>query len=215
MKTSRPARLFRRLGLSVPVLALLLAAAARADTLAPVFTGTTPAGSVTLFNYSLVFVTSVNAGAPVERLQAGDFITFYDIPGMTSGSSGSGWGISGQATGTTAPGTSPLDSPALVNVTFTYNGPTITTNMIFTGFSIAVVGSPGSAPGQFTSITTRNSGPGAGSAVGHLGHTTIPAVADSAPVPEPATVVLLGTGLAGVAAASRRASRRRRRSSRG
>ena len=146
----------------------------------PAFTGTTPAGANTQFNYDLVFATA-GGGSPVERLENGDFLTIYDIPGLVSATAPAGFSVGVQNVGITATGTSPADDAALPNVTFTYTGPTVTVDTFFNGANIVssfgLVGLD-----NFTSETTRVSD---GSTIGHIGLVPVPAI------PEPGALIFL------------------------
>jgi hypothetical protein len=146
----------------------------------PAFTGTTPAGSNTQFNYDFVFATA-GATAPIERLENGDFLTIYDIPGFVSATGPANFSVSTQNLGINGTGTTPADDPALPNVTFTYTGPTVTVDTFFNGASIVssfgLVGLD-----NYTSETTRVSD---GSTIGHIGLVPVPAI------PEPGTLIFL------------------------
>jgi hypothetical protein len=146
----------------------------------PAFSGTSAVGPNTQFNYNLVFATA-GAAAPVERLDPGDFLTIYDIPGFVSATAPASFSVSTQNVGVTALGTSPADDPALVNVTYTYSGPPVTVDTIFAGANIVssfgLVGLD-----NFTSETTRVSD---GSTLGHIGVVAVPAI------PEPGALMFL------------------------
>jgi hypothetical protein len=167
-------------GLSV----LLMSGAAYAS-FDPVFTGTSPSAPNTSFNYALVFGT---AGTPsTERLEPGDFVTIYDITGLVNATAPAGFSVSTQNSGINGFGTSPTDSAALPNATFTYTGSTVSTDTTFTGFSI-VSTVPDTTIGQFTSEDTSNNTGTSGQPVGHIGPVTIP----GGGIPEPSSVLSLG-----------------------
>ena len=94
----------------------------------PSFANTTPGPATnTTFNYALIFNTGQSAGGqPFERLEAGDFLTIYDIEGFVSAAAPAGFSVSTQNVGITAFGTFPTDVPSVVNVTYTYTGSTQT-----------------------------------------------------------------------------------------
>lgn len=172
---------------------LVVGSAARAS-LIPAFTGTSPSGANTSFNYNIDFGTIGSGATAEERLQEGNFITIYDIPGFVSATAGGGFSVSVQNTGVTAAGTLPADDPALPNITFRYVGPTVAADTIFPGFSIVSTFGDTSTD-NFTSEVIRNLGPTAGSIVSQIGLTTVP-------VPEPAAMGLLAA--AGALALARR-----------
>ena len=92
------------------------------------------------------------------------------------------------------------DNPNTVNVIFTYNGPTVTTDTVFGTASVVSTFSETST-GVFSSETARNSGSLAGTPLGHIGLTTVP-------TPEPSSVVMMGLG--GLVAVGLAVRRRRR-----
>ena len=124
--------------------ALLICSAAHASIIAQ-FTGTTPSGSNTTYNYNLLFSTQNG----VDRLESGngtlnpgqigsaDFITLYDVASngvggnFVSASAGSGFSVQTQNGGVNASQTLPIDDLNLLNVTYTYNGPTISADTVF------------------------------------------------------------------------------------
>src|SRR2546421_7387447 len=168
-------------GLSAFV-ALLVCSAAQASIIAQ-FTGTTASGSNTSYNYNLLFSTQ----SGVDRLEAGsgglnpghigspDFITLYDVasnaPGgnFVSASAGSGFALQVQNAGINASQTLPVDDADLLNLTYTYTGPTISTDTVFPGFSIVVSNNDGTALKQFTSQYTDNVGPELDTKVSQIG----------------------------------------------
>jgi hypothetical protein len=162
-------------------LSVIAAAGSAQASFLPVFGGTSPAGANTNFNYDLVFSTSGGA-APVERLETGDFLTIYDIPGFVSATAPVNFSLSVQNSGVNGPGTAPNDDAALPNVTFLYTGPTVGSDTVFPGArivsSFGFVGSD-----NFTSRTHRFPD---GTELGHIGLVAVPAV------PEPGALVFLG-----------------------
>src|SRR5215208_157477 len=152
--------------------ALAISSAAQAALIAQ-FTGTTPSVSNTTYNYNLVFSTQ----SGIDRLESGsgsinpgavgsaDFITLYDVGSsgvngnLVGASAGTGWSVALQNLGIDAAQTSPIDDALLSNVTFKYNGPTITTDTVFGGFGITVTNNDGTTLKQFTGQFTDNVGP--------------------------------------------------------
>jgi hypothetical protein len=159
-----------------------------------------------LFNYNLNFNNSIDAvtGLPTQRLQSGNFATIYDIanfggatldPAFTSL-----FTVSSQALGITPPGVLPGDGPA-TNVTVTYTGPTVTADQSFVNVlrinSNAAFLDPN---GNYTSLTTKNSGLAAGTGVAAIGSVAVPSNSQTglAVTPEPGSMAMLaGAGLSG------------------
>ena len=185
-------------------LALLICSISHAAIIAQ-FTGTSPSGSNTSYNYNLVF--STNNG--LDRLESGsgllnpgalnsaDFITLYDVasaaPGgnFVSATAGAGFNVSVQNAGINASQTLPVDDALLANVTFKYTGPTISTDTIFPGFSIVVNNHDGTTLKQFTGQYTDNDGPEIGTKVSQIGVVAVPA---GTSIPEPASLALAAMG---------------------
>jgi len=181
-------------------LALSLGSAAQAALIAQ-FTGTTPSGSNTTFNYNLLFSTQNG----VDRLESGsgtinpgavgsaDFITLYDVGSqgvngnLVGATAGAGWGFTLQNLGLDAAQTSPIDDALLSNITFKYNGPTISADTLFGGFGITVNNNNGTTLKQFTGQFTDNAGPELDTKVGEIGRVTVPA---GVSIPEPGAIVL-------------------------
>ena len=185
--------------------ALVFCCAARASLIAQ-FTGTTPSGTNTSYNYNLLFSTQ----SGVDRLEGAsgslnpgvigskDFITLYDValagaaPGanFVTATAGSGFAVQTQNAGINAAQTLPLDDLNLLNVTYSYAGPTITADTVFPGFSIVVTNNDGTTLRQFTGQYTDNNGPEINTKVSEIGQVAVPRL-----VPEPSTIAL---GLMGV-----------------
>jgi hypothetical protein len=204
---------------------LLVAASASADGVPSLVSGPVPDGSNFDFNYMLSFsgnerldptatsgVTCPGLGGKlVQCTPAGSFVTIYDIQGFVSASSGaSGWATFMQLNGLT-PSTingASIDDPTLVNVTFMYTGPVVLGPFDVTGFQI-ISSLNGLQDGVFTSQTTNNTPSGSnGTTIQTAGSVRVPSGPSPTPMPEPASILLLGAGLIGIAAKARPKRRR-------
>jgi len=142
----------------------------------------------------------------VDRLEAGsgslnpgaigspDFITLYDIGSsgvngnLVSVTAGAGFGLLLQNLGINAAQTLPVDDALLSNVTFQYNGPTITSDTVFPGFSIVVKNNDGTSLKQFTGQFTDNVGPEINTKVGEIGMVAVPKT--NTFIPEPSALAM-------------------------
>ena len=186
------------------LLGLALAAQSASAAFMPTFVNITPSGSNFSFNYTLNFSTTAPAGV-APRLDAGGFVTIYDIPGLVTATPGAGFTLTTQMVGTTAPLTVPADDPALPNLTFTYTGPSITADTSFSGFSIiSTFGFSGSD--NYTSIFRNVSNSTNSSEVGFvLVPSASPTGGPGGNVPDGgSSAVLLGSALIGLAALRRK-----------
>ncbi len=184
-----------KLLMTLGIAAMLGGTTARASFFAD-FLSVSPAGSNFDYTYNLDFGS--NNGA--EELLSGDFVTIYDIVGFVSAIAGSPFSMSTQTIGITPPFQAPPDSGSLMNVTFTYTGPTVLVNDSFTGFTIVSTDSGtqgGFSSGQDTAVVD---------GMTKLGDTTgtpVPAALVSG-APEPMSLLLMGFGLLSVALLRRR-----------
>jgi len=183
--------------------ALLIGSAAHASLIAQ-FTGTTPSGSNTSYNYNLLFSTQngvdrleAGSGSPPGNTGSADFITLYDVARLganfVSATPGNGFSVQEQNVGVNAKQTLPLDDPDFLNITYAYTGPTISADTVFTGFSIVVTRNDGISVGQFTSQYTDNAGPEIDMKISEIGSIAIPK--SSTFIPEPSAIAL---GLMGI-----------------
>ena len=159
--------------------------AARSDII-PSFDSAFAFGNNSVWNYTANVVE-------LTEVRTGDFFTIYDFGNFIPGSNSQpiGWALTALPVGITPGQTLPTDNPGVLNLTWTYDGPTITGPMLDIGtFRVTVVG-PVSPIGvsQFASQSTRASGADAGTKLQNIGAIPVPV-----PIPEPGTLILLGLG---------------------
>jgi len=145
--------------------------------------------------------------ASLTSVQTGDFFTIYDFGNFVPGSNSQpvGWALTASPIGNTPGQVLPTDNPSLLNLTWTYDGPTITGPALDIGvFRVTVLG-PVSALGtsQFASQSTRSDGPNAGTKLENIGAIPVPIA-----IPEPGVFALIAIG--GACFAGRSIFRRRK-----
>jgi hypothetical protein len=142
-------------------------------------------------------------GSTAGEDPAGTFVTIYDIAGFVSASaSDADWTVSTQLLGLTPSSVTAPDDPGLMNVTFTYNGPTVFGPNTTSGFEI-VSSLDGEAIGNYSSQSTLNlvgivfaADPASPLTDQQLGNVIVPSATFE--VSEPATFSLLAVGLLGL-----------------
>ena len=100
-----------------------------------VFNNVTPNGSNFDFNYTLDFSAAL-PGEEIGAMPGPSFVTIYDL-GPASSVVGitapAGFSFTTQLLGINGFNTNPTDSPTSLNVTFTYNGPVVSSSTSFPG----------------------------------------------------------------------------------
>jgi hypothetical protein len=161
--------------------------------------------------------------AGTSQLFNGDYFTMFDVGGLVKPETLSsllpaGWTatISPTGLGTTPVGLNPNDLPGIDNVTYTYNGPTVTTPSGAVALGTFRIVSTGNDTekgfNNFTSFTHYDSNNHVGQEEKTLSNFSVP-IGSGEPnpgpsdTPEPATLLMLGLGLPflGAAALRRRA----------
>ena len=159
----------------------------------PSFDGATSSGGNTVWTYS-IDVTSL------QNVTTGDFFTIYDFGPFIAGTSNqpSGWTLSSSFLGVNP---SQLiingDDPTLLNLTWTYNGPTILSNTTLAPFEVTIAGvTPSPVPIRNSFFAAEATAAGAHpDKQDHIGQISVPVI-----VPEASTFSLLvgASGLMGV-----------------
>ncbi|MCS7022647.1 MAG: hypothetical protein NZU63_12575, partial [Gemmataceae bacterium] len=181
-------------GLAMTALAV---GSARAGLL-PVSVTVQPEAGNFRWTYSVVLPTDM-------QLKAGDYFTIYDFEGYISGSAkvlsagpdpsyASYWSVSTNMTGQTPPRLNPVDDPNIVNLTWTYNGPTIPAGQLTLGNFVATSLYSTSKPSFFTATNPRAAD---GAIDNNITETITPTASRDQPpaVPEPTTLALAVLGL--------------------
>jgi hypothetical protein len=177
--------------LTAVVATIALTTTVQAGLLPGLVTVTPEAGNYR-WTYAIVLPTDM-------KLQAGNYFTIYDFAGYVPGSMISpdgNWIGTVNNTGTTPTGVVPtFDDPSIVNLTWTYNGPTILSGQIGLGnfMATSVFSDRTSLEFNFAAVTNRTSD---GLADTNITSTDVPSGVVVPPgVPEPATLALAGLGL--------------------
>lgn len=152
--------------------------------------------------YSYMYSVTLN---PSARLTGSDpdneFFTIYDFTGFDSIASiqpPGGWSVSLMGTGVTPDGiTVPVDDPALDNLVFRYQGAATTSGAAWL-FDIHTTVGPFTTRSYFSSKSTNAVLDG--TYVRNWGEVLVPSPTGSGepPIPEPLTMGLIGSGLAGM-----------------
>lgn len=159
--------------------------------LLPVAVTTTKDGDNTRWTYAIVLPTDM-------KLEAGNYFTIYDFAGYVpegERSPSSDWEFSADNSGPTPDRLKPNDDESIINLTWTYKGPTIPSGQIGLGNFWAISKYSTGMSDSFTAITARTSD---GLIDSNITETQVPVGVeppDPDTVPEPATLLLAGLGL--------------------
>jgi hypothetical protein len=157
--------------------------------LIPAAVSVTPDSGNFRFTYSVVLPSNYS-------LHSGDYFTIYDFHGLLGGSQQpAGWTYSTSNVGQTPPGILPVDDSSVPNLTWTYNGPTISGSSggVDLGNFSALTSFSGAMNSDFASTDHMMDN---GRGVSNLTTTSTPDP-NSIPsrTPEPASFLLLGLSL--------------------
>ncbi len=183
--------------------ALLAAGAANASIIPTLTAGPTAIGAG-LFEYGYSATLASD-----QALFSGNYFTLYDFDGFTGvGTVPAGWTASTALVGLTPPDVLPTDNAGIINVTFTYQGPTLNfdsdpANNVELTFAPFVLRSTfgNMSFDSFTARAIKNDGLARGTEV-----STIGIYASPGGVPEPTSWALLIVGFAMVGVSMRRRS---------
>jgi hypothetical protein len=178
----------------IAAVALVGAASAANASITPDLQGSPVAlgGGNYAWNYSVLLT-------PDQRLVSGSYFTIYDFRSLVdTGVTPAGWTVSSALLGVTPATVLPEDDATIANVTFTYNGPTITppdsVTGVFLGLFQIIARTDRVSFDSFSSRAVRNGGLRDGTVFDTVGQTSVPGV-----VPEPQSwaMLIVGLGLVG------------------
>jgi hypothetical protein len=158
--------------------------------LLPVNVTVTPDAGLFRWTYAIVLPTD-------SQIRPGDYFTIYDFGGLQTEPTvqPAGWVNQVAKLGPTPPNLSPVDNPTIPNLTWTYNGPVITTGQIGLGNFWAFSVFSDATTSFFTAKTHRTSD---GRVDQNITDTMVPVPTGTEPppgVPEPGTLLMAGIGL--------------------
>ena len=156
-----------------------------------------PDGGNFRWQYAIVLPTD-------SQLKTGDYFTIYDFNGFVSGTDvapDANWAFTTMMVGPTPPSVLPFDDPSKPNLSWQYNGPTISVGQTGLGNFMANSVYQERSDSFFTARTHRSSD---GKVDSNITYTDVPVPGGEVQVPEPATLLLAGLGLPLLGVAFRR-----------
>jgi len=174
-----------RTGIAV-ALALFVSSSLQAGLL-PVSATSIPMGDTTRFAYGIVLTSD-------SVLKPGDYFTVYDFAGYIPGSASAveGFSFSSAGLGRTSSNLTPIDNPAIGNLTWTYTGTDPIVGQVGLGTFMASTSLTGQSIGDFTARTHRLID---GRVDNNITDTRIPVPNTDPQTPEPASLLMAGIGL--------------------
>jgi hypothetical protein len=166
--------------------------AARADII-PAFTGVTPSGENTVWTYTI----DITSG---QNVKAGDFFTIYDFGPFIAGTDvqPSGWTLGSSLVGITPSQTLPPDDPTLLNLTWTYSGPTIIGEGLGP-FEVTIAGvTPSPVPIRTSHFAAEATQIGSGDKVDNVGLISVPVIGPTVPEASTFSLLVSASGLMGI-----------------
>lgn len=191
--------------LLISIAALLTATAAQAS-----ITPTLVGGPVDLGNGTFRYTYDATLASD-QALKTGGYFSLYDVVGFQGfGAVAAGFTATAQFLGLSPSNVVPNDDASILNVTFSYAGPTINYDgPLFErqlGFFEIISTSGVTGTDDFSSEAMRNSGPTKGSVVATIGTNavTVPGMAGNVPEPAMWAMLIVGFGMVGVQMRSRK-----------
>ena len=177
-----------RTGIAVAVaLALFVSLPSLRAGLLPVSATSTPMGDSTRFAYGIVLTSD-------SVLKTGDYFTVYDFAGYVPGSASAveGFTFSSEGLGKTSGNLTPIDNPAVPNLTWTYTASESIVGQVGLGTFMASTTLTGQSVGDFTARSHRAIDDRIDN---NITDTRIPVPNSEPQTPEPATLLMAAIGL--------------------
>jgi hypothetical protein len=160
----------------------------------PAFVGATPSGGNTVWTYSI----DITSG---QSVTTGDFFTIYDFGPFLAGTGNqpSGWTLTSSLLSTAPPQTNPPDDPGILNLTWTYTGPTLPPTAGILPFEVTIAGvTPSPVPIRTSYFAATGTQLGSGDKLGNVGQISVPVLGPTVPEASTFSLLVSASGLMGV-----------------